>query len=252
MKNMKKMMIVGAALMLVGAGCFGGGAVEENNEEMMNAERVEIEDGSYVLDVEASSLAWEAGKAVGATHDGTFGLNGGTVRVVDGQFASVELEINMEAIEVLDLEGDGKDNLEGHLSGEDFFDVENFPTAQFSLTSTGDAESVMSEMTIVGDLSMKDQIADQEVMVNVEDTDAGFDVMGSFELDRTRWGITFGSGSFFDNLGDNVINDVANMELDLVFVAEGEEMEDESEEEAEEEMMDEDDAEEEDSSEDEE
>lgn len=240
---MKKMMIVGAALMLVGAGCFGGNVNDEmhdGDDVVMNADRVELADGSYVLDLEASSLSWVAAKAVGASHNGTFALNGGTVEVRDGQFASVEVEIGVADLEVLDMEGE--DPVETHLRSDDFFNVEEFPTAQFSLTSVEGAEYVMSEMAIVGDLTLKDQIAAQNVMIDVAKSDSGFTVSGDFELDRTRWGITFGSGSFFDNLGDNVINDTVDMDLNLVFVAEGEGMMDDDSNDAEEkeEMMDED------------
>jgi len=42
--------------------------------------------------------------------------------------------IDMATINTLDLEGDYKTDLDGHLSAPDFFDVENHPTAKFKLT----------------------------------------------------------------------------------------------------------------------
>ena len=35
----------------------------------------------------------------------------------------------------------------------------------------------------------------------------------SLKIDRTKYGVRYGSGSFFDNLGDNTISD--NFELDV-------------------------------------
>ena len=39
---------------------------------------------------------------------------------------------------------------------------------------------------------------------------------GTFQIDRTKWGITFGSGNFFSNLADNAIDDMISLELNLV------------------------------------
>ena len=37
----------------------------------------------------------------------------------------------------------------------------------------------------------------------------------SFAIDRTVWGITSGSGSFFDDLADNVIDDMVSLSFSL-------------------------------------
>jgi polyisoprenoid-binding protein YceI len=36
-------------------------------------------------------------------------------------------------------------------------------------------------------------------------------------LNRTEFGIKYGSGSFFDNLGDNVIKDEFDLQMELIF-----------------------------------
>ncbi|MFN8331607.1 MAG: YceI family protein [Saprospiraceae bacterium] len=36
-------------------------------------------------------------------------------------------------------------------------------------------------------------------------------------IDRTKFGIKYGSGTFFQNLGDKAINDVFDLNVDLVF-----------------------------------
>ena len=37
----------------------------------------------------------------------------------------------------------------------------------------------------------------------------------NFEFDRTKWGITSGSSSFFDNLADNAVSDMVAMSFDI-------------------------------------
>ena len=39
----------------------------------------------------------------------------------------------------------------------------------------------------------------------------------SLKVDRTKYGIQYGSGSFFDNLGDKTINDEFELKVKLVF-----------------------------------
>jgi polyisoprenoid-binding protein YceI len=39
--------------------------------------------------------------------------------------------------------------------------------------------------------------------------------VGKATFDRTKFGITYGSGSFFENLGDKVINDAVDVEFTL-------------------------------------
>jgi hypothetical protein len=38
----------------------------------------------------------------------------------------------------------------------------------------------------------------------------------AFDIDRTVRGVTYGSDNFFDNLGDNVINDIISYEIHIV------------------------------------
>jgi len=39
----------------------------------------------------------------------------------------------------------------------------------------------------------------------------------TFKVDRTKYGIKYGSGSFFDNLGDKTINDEFELTVSLQF-----------------------------------
>jgi hypothetical protein len=41
-------------------------------------------------------------------------------------------------------------------------------------------------------------------------------VDADFELDRTLWDVRFGSGKFFEDLGDNVIDDNFRVEAHVV------------------------------------
>ena len=44
-----------------------------------------------------------------------------------------------------------------------------------------------------------------------------FHVSGTIVIDRTQFDIKYGSGSFFDNLGDRTINNDFELKFDLMF-----------------------------------
>lgn len=99
--------------------------------------------GSYTA-VTGSVVKW-LGKKVWGSHPGQITLSEGSVTVKDGKVQGGKLVIDMKTIKTLD---DAGAKLDGHLSGPDFFDVAQFPIAEFAITSVENG-------IIVGDLTMK-------------------------------------------------------------------------------------------------
>ena len=75
------------------------------------------------------------------------------------------------------------------------------------ITSIGAAAQIQDSVT--ADLTIKDVKNPVQFDVVVK----GNNVSGMIVVDRTKYGIKYGSGSFFDNLGDKTIYD--NFELDV-------------------------------------
>ena len=101
----------------------------------------------------------------------------------------------MDSLTVGNLEGEWKDKFLGHMKSADFFDVAKFPTATLKL-------SRIKKGTASGELTKHhpaDYLAGKYV--------------GKATFDRTKFGIIYGSGSFFKNLGDKLIND----QIDVIF-----------------------------------
>ena len=153
------------------------------------------------IDVAKSKLTW-VGKKVTGQHDGTVALQNGTLIFKDAKLTGGMLTVNMKSIAVLDLKsGEGKEKLEGHLKGDDFFAVEKFPTAtimfrKVTMKSEG-MYSITADLTIKG--ITKSLLLDMAVN--------GSSATSTFKVDRTKYDIKYGSGSFFDNLGDKAISD---------------------------------------------
>jgi polyisoprenoid-binding protein YceI len=197
---------------------------KENKEETKETEAVAEAEASavtYITNPEKSVIMWSGSKPTG-THTGTISLDSGEVMVSDQNLEAGKFTIDMKTINVTDLEpNDGKENLEAHLMGTvegkegDFFNVNEYPTATFEITSVeGDA----SNPTINGNLTIKGKT--NPVSFDATTTFSG-DTMelksDKFIIDRTKWGVNYGSKSVFDNLGDKFISD--DMELEVALYA---------------------------------
>ncbi len=166
---------------------------------------------SKKVDLKASTVSW-VGKKVTGSHSGDVSLKEGTLifkgsKVVGGNFT-----VDMTSITVTDLKpGQGKENLEGHLKNEDFFGVEKFPTAKLVFKSIGEKSagvySVTADLTIKGVTNS----------INFELKVANGSATANFNVDRTKYDIKYGSGSFFSNLGDKTINDEFELSAKLKY-----------------------------------
>ena len=214
-------------LVLLGAGCssavveeveeVANEVVEEVAEELneeMNEEEEELEDGIYALNPETSVIDWTATYLVGTERLGTVEAQEGSVTVEDEELEATEITIDMTSIEA-----ELGEKLSDHLKNSDFFEVETYPTATF--TMTGDEVIVADgEHTVIGTFTIKGITHEQEVMMalSMEDEDT-VRAMGTVVLDRSIFGIEFGSTSFFslEELGDKGIKDEFVLDLNLAF-----------------------------------
>ena len=158
-----------------------------------------------------STINW-VGKKVTGQHEGTIKLKDGAFFMKDGKIVRGKFTVDMSSIEVTDLKaGEGKEKLEGHLKADDFFGVEKFTTASMNFkTVTPKANGVY---TVVADLTIKGISKPVTFDLTVKGNTATAKVV----VDRTKYDIKYGSGSFFDNLGDKVISDNFDLTVSLQF-----------------------------------
>lgn len=164
------------------------------------------------VDVEASTVEWTGKKITGSSHKGTIDLKQGFLTLTDdGQLTGGEFVVDMNTIEVKDLTGDNKKKLEGHLNSDDFFGVNNYSTAKLVITKA--TPKAGNTYTVNGDLTVKGKTEPVSFDMTVNENTATAKV----SIDRTKYGIRYGSGSFFDNLGDNTINNDFVLDVTLKF-----------------------------------
>jgi len=166
---------------------------------------------------EGSKLLWTGNKVTGA-HNGDIAIKAGSLVKV-GEKISGDFVIDMTTINTLDLEGDYKGNLDGHLASADFFNVEEFNTATFEITKVRPVRTLEgSNYThkVTGNLTIKGISNEIEFPASIKFDGDKFMANAAFDIDRTKWDIKYGSGGFFDGLGDKMIYDDIEFELSLI------------------------------------
>ena len=163
------------------------------------------------VDVAKSSINWLAKKVTGQ-HEGTVNLKEGNLifkgkKVVGGNFT-----VDMTSMTTTDLQaGQGKEKLDGHLKSVDFFGTEKFPTATLVFKSIGEKSAGVYSVT--ADLTIKEVTNS----VNFELITSANTATTKLSIDRTKFGIKYGSKSLVDTIADRAIDDEFLLTVALKF-----------------------------------
>lgn len=191
-------------------------AKEATTTEAETPVAVEATAETLTVDKVASSIAWIGSKPTGS-HNGTIGLESGVLNVAGGKVVGGSFIIDMNSITVLDIPADDKGNakLKGHLTNADFFDIEKYPNAAFTITEVKDVDG---KTMLSGNLTLKETKNNVTFPVTISNDGSSTTITSeTFSIDRTKWNVQYGSKSVFDNLGDKFIND--NIELKIMVKA---------------------------------
>lgn len=206
---MKKITLSFAALALLAAFMFS--SCKSKTEPVVEEEVVVVEEGvsgTFTIDTEASEIEW-LGKKVAGEHFGTIAIQDGSFTAENGVIVSGNAVIDMTTITVTDIEDAEKNaSLVGHLSTEDFFNVAEYPSATLIFSAEGDA--------LVGDLTIKGISKPVSFTAELNEVEGQTVAVGTITIDRTEYDIRYGSGKFFEDLGDKTINDEFKLSFTIV------------------------------------
>jgi polyisoprenoid-binding protein YceI len=175
--------------------------------------------GRHQINLEKSTLFW-TGRNISGTHTGSIRLKEGWLDAAD-HTAKGEVTLDMNSIANSDI-ADGALNriLIAHLKSDDFFDTARFPTATFHLrhvTLNPHARPGSINADIGGALTLKGVIEDIGFHAIIEVLPGGaLSAEAHFDIDRTRWNVLYGSGKFYERLGQNLVHDNISISLHIV------------------------------------
>lgn len=164
----------------------------------------------FRADTGNSILHWTGSKVVGK-HYGKISLKEGQFTISDNKIVKGTFTIDMTSMTNEDLSGGMKDKLLDHLKSDDFFSTSKY--ALSTLEITGSEPFSDNEAVVNGKLTIKD--ISHPVTFRVKRDGKTF--TSNVTVDRTLYNIRYGSGKFFQNLGDNMISD--NFELEVTIKA---------------------------------
>jgi len=161
------------------------------------------ESGTIIFDNKKSKISWIGGLKYGlSNHDGNMKMMSGNLIITKDIKLSGGVVINMQSMTNNDLPTGAKDRLIGHLKSADFFNVNEFPTASFSITSSDIVQRVSNnkyKIKITGDLTIKGKTNEVsfDTVINLEN-----DVKkasGKLIFNRTDFGVQYRAEMHLEN-----------------------------------------------------
>ena len=153
------------------------------------------------VDQSQSEFKWTGTKVTGK-HFGKLKLQKAQLKEKKGQVVGGEFVIDMNSITVEDLKGEWKTKFLGHIKSGDFFEVEKYKTAKLVIKE-------LKGKVAKGKLTIKDKTHPVEIRFEKK----GDTYTGKLVFDRTKYGMIYGSGNFFKNLGDKMIHNDVTLEF---------------------------------------
>lgn len=167
------------------------------------------------VNTEASTVKW-IGSKMTESHNGDIKIKSGKLVLDHGKLSGGEFVIDMTTINTLDMSEKYNDKLNSHLSNEDFFNVEKYPTAVLKITSSQMISR--TKYNITADLTIKDKTHSITFEADVNIKANSYLATANFKIDRTKWGVVYNSGNFFEDLGDYLIKDEIEFDIYLLSV----------------------------------
>lgn len=176
-------------------------------------------DGRYAVDTGQSIIHW-FGRNKNTIHRGTLNLSAGELIFKNGEPTGA-FEIDMTSIKDIDLEGDPlQPQLVAHLKSEDFFFVKMFPRASFTITSATQIEEVPSSLhnfSVRGVFELRGTRNDLAFLATASSLQDGeAKIEAHFDIDRTQWGVLYGSSKFFEHLGYHLVYNPISIQICLL------------------------------------
>ncbi|MEQ9375469.1 MAG: YceI family protein [Imperialibacter sp.] len=167
--------------------CGGGNATTESSAETAATE--EVAAMTYTVDPTSSVVAWKGEVAGVYGHNGVIEVANGSVIAEGTQLTGGDITIDMTSIVPLDSasfkdeEGRRASDLVGHLSTGDFFLVEEFPTATFTIKSQEGSK-------VTGDLTIRGKTKEETMeLSSMEVTDGGLSAEGVLVFNRQDYDV---------------------------------------------------------------
>jgi hypothetical protein len=176
---------------------------------------------SYLVDSN-STMGWGGSKIVGiGTHAGTIAIQEGSISVENGNITAGTFTVDMKKIVCTDsgLPAEFAAKLIGHLSADDFFNVEKFPTAKFVISEVKAEANGENTHVISGNLTLRDSTKNISFPAAVAITENGVTAKGKTTINRLDWGVNYDKAnmSISEKAASKLKNGVVSKDITISF-----------------------------------
>lgn len=161
------------------------------HDEKTTEIEVTDETTNYIVDVETSNVSWRGEVAGVYGHEGNIDLQGGVLTFSGENLTGGEFTIDMTTIvpkddgSFTDEEGHRIVDLQGHLTTEDFFATETYPTSIFVITN-------VNGNTVTGNLTIRDKTNEETFEISsIDVSDDAVNITGVLIFDRQMYDVAW-------------------------------------------------------------
>ena len=214
---MKKILYIPFFIFYISCSSESAKKSSSSNSVTSSKEAIVYQSGDYNVLTDSSKVAWLGTELTTKTHFGSLRAQSGNIKIDKDGGVVGNITIDMQSIIVEDLQGRSKEVLENHLKSDDFFGTNNFPTATLEFMSLNRYD-IDGGQIFNGNLTIKGITNEVEFSAKLVRQTPLLHAVGKLVFDRSKYNVRFRSGSFFDDLGDKLILD--DIEVDINLIAE--------------------------------
>lgn len=173
-------------------------------------------EGAATYNISEGTVYWTGRKSVKGQHNGKMNVKAGAVIVKEGRILGGKIQVDMTSLEIMDeLDETQKGQLLGHLKSDDFFGANRYPTAEFTIQEQLPSNTPDFNNVIAGTLTMKDKTNPVNIPVKLKLDESELSAeSATFIINRTKWGINFGSG-IIGTVKDKMIDDNVSVAIKI-------------------------------------
>lgn len=178
----------------------------------------------YAVDPTASTLEWSSEKKlIDWKHNGTVAVKTGELYAIKDEAKGDKImgHIVIDMNSLTNLDGGANEKLIGHLKSADFFDVATYPEAMIDFTAAIDPAMTVEAGTgtpykATGTMTIRGKSNPVEFGFNALDGATTISATTELVIDRSKYGIAFGSETIAGAVGDKIIKDEIPLRVTIV------------------------------------
>lgn len=203
-KNLFLLVIIAASVVACNNNKATDSTHSHDGEEAHDHNHANVAAVAHAIALDQSVVDWKGSILSVKYHSGILDFTSGELKLAGSEVVGGSFVADLKSMRATDDDnaegyGDGtKEQLIGHLSSPEFFDVESFPTASFEITSI-EGNEAFGNLTVRG-------ITTEETVTNLEivDTDVDITATGVLVFDRQKYDVSWETGAKDFILSDDI------------------------------------------------